>query len=44
MVLEKLQNLVLVFKLATLISLLEDKYVNKNSIVDCEGVQNIFMA
>jgi cell division protein FtsI (penicillin-binding protein 3) len=26
-----------VFKLATLLSLLEDKYVNVNSIVDCEG-------
>ena len=26
-----------VFKLATLLSLLEDKYVNINSIVDCEG-------
>ena len=26
-----------VFKLATLVALLEDKYVDKNSIVDCEG-------
>ena len=26
-----------IFKLATLLSLLDDKYVNKNSIVDCEG-------
>lgn len=26
-----------IFKLATLISLLEDKYVTNNSIVDCEG-------
>ena len=26
-----------IFKLATLISLLEDKYVTKNTIVDCEG-------
>jgi len=26
-----------IFKLATLISLLEDKYVTKNSVVDCEG-------
>jgi cell division protein FtsI (penicillin-binding protein 3) len=26
-----------IFKLATLISLFEDKYVTKNSIVDCEG-------
>lgn len=26
-----------IFKLATLISLLEDKYVDMNSIVDCEG-------
>jgi len=26
-----------IFKLATLLSLLEDKYVTKNSIVDCEG-------
>ena len=27
-----------IFKLATLLSLLEDKYITKNSIVDCEGV------
>jgi cell division protein FtsI (penicillin-binding protein 3) len=26
-----------IFKLATLLSLLEDKYVTKNSVVDCEG-------
>ncbi len=26
-----------IFKLATLLSLLDDKYVTKNSIVDCEG-------
>lgn len=26
-----------IFKLATLMSLLEDKYVTKNSLVDCEG-------
>ncbi len=26
-----------IFKLATLLSLLEDKYVTKNSMVDCEG-------
>ena len=26
-----------IFKLATLLSLLEDKYVTKNSIIDCEG-------
>lgn len=26
-----------IFKLATLLSLLEDKYVTKNTIVDCEG-------
>lgn len=26
-----------IFKLATLLSLMEDKYVDKNSIVDCEG-------
>ena len=26
-----------IFKLATLLSLLEDKYITKNSIVDCEG-------
>ena len=26
-----------IFKLATLLSLIEDKYVTKNSIVDCEG-------
>ncbi len=31
-----------VFKLATLISLLEDKYVDTGSIVDCEGGQKIF--
>lgn len=31
-----------VFKIATLISLLEDKYVDTNSIVDCEGGQKRF--
>ena len=31
-----------VFKLATLISLLEDKYVDTGSIVDCEGGQKLF--
>jgi cell division protein FtsI (penicillin-binding protein 3) len=31
-----------VFKIATLISLLEDKYVDTNSIVDCEGGQKNF--
>lgn len=31
-----------IFKLATLLSLLEDKYVNKNSIVDCEGGAKMF--
>lgn len=31
-----------VFKLATLLSLLEDKYVDTNSIVDCEGGQKSF--
>ena len=31
-----------VFKVATLISLLEDKYVDTNSIVDCEGGDKIF--
>jgi cell division protein FtsI (penicillin-binding protein 3) len=31
-----------VFKLATLISLLEDKYVDTGSIVDCEGGQKYF--
>lgn len=31
-----------VFKLATLISLLEDKYVDTNSIVDCEGGRKNF--
>ncbi len=31
-----------VFKLVTLISLLEDKYVNNNSIVDCEGGAKYF--
>ncbi len=31
-----------VFKIATLISLLEDKYVDTNSIVDCEGGQKLF--
>lgn len=31
-----------IFKLATLIALLEDKYVTKNSIVDCEGGAKLF--
>ena len=31
-----------IFKLATLISLLEDKYVDMNSIVDCEGGTKYF--
>lgn len=31
-----------IFKLATLISLLEDKYVDMNSIVDCEGGAKYF--
>ena len=31
-----------VFKLATLISLLEDKYVDTGSIVDCEGGKKLF--
>ncbi len=31
-----------VFKLATLLSLLEDKYVDKNTIVDCEGGAKVF--
>lgn len=31
-----------IFKLATLMSLLEDKYVDINSIVDCEGGQKNF--
>jgi len=31
-----------VFKLATLISLLQDRYVDTGSIVDCEGGQKIF--
>ncbi len=31
-----------VFKLATLISLLEDKYIDTGSIVDCEGGQKLF--
>jgi cell division protein FtsI (penicillin-binding protein 3) len=31
-----------IFKLATLISLLEDKYVDQNSIVDCEGGSKSF--
>jgi cell division protein FtsI (penicillin-binding protein 3) len=31
-----------VFKLATLLSLLEDKYVDTSSIVDCEGGQKSF--
>ncbi len=31
-----------IFKLATLIGLLEDKYVTKNSIVDCEGGAKLF--
>jgi cell division protein FtsI (penicillin-binding protein 3) len=31
-----------IFKLATLISLMEDKYVTKNTIVDCEGGAKYF--
>lgn len=31
-----------IFKIATLLSLLEDKYIDTNSIVDCEGGQKIF--
>jgi cell division protein FtsI (penicillin-binding protein 3) len=31
-----------IFKLATLLSLLEDKYVDINSLVDCEGGAKIF--
>lgn len=31
-----------IFKLATLLSLIEDKYVSKNSIVDCEGGAKLF--
>lgn len=31
-----------IFKLATLLSLIEDKYVNMNSIVDCEGGSKMF--
>jgi len=31
-----------IFKLATLLSLLEDKYVDTNTIVDCEGGQKLF--
>jgi cell division protein FtsI (penicillin-binding protein 3) len=31
-----------IFKLATLLSLLEDKYVDKNTIVDCEGGAKLF--
>ncbi len=31
-----------IFKLATLLSLIEDKYVDKNSIVDCEGGAKLF--
>jgi cell division protein FtsI (penicillin-binding protein 3) len=31
-----------VFKIATLISLLEDKYVDTGSIVDCEGGRKVF--
>jgi len=31
-----------IFKLATLISLMEDKYVDKNTIVDCEGGSKYF--
>ncbi|MES2850575.1 MAG: penicillin-binding protein [Bacteroidota bacterium] len=31
-----------VFKLATLIALMEDKYVDKNTIVDCEGGTKYF--
>lgn len=31
-----------IFKLATLLSLMEDKYVDKNTIVDCEGGAKFF--
>lgn len=31
-----------IFKIATLLSLLEDKFVDTNSIVDCEGGQKVF--
>ncbi|MDO9373551.1 MAG: penicillin-binding protein [Ferruginibacter sp.] len=31
-----------IFKLATLLSLIEDKYVDKNTIVDCEGGAKLF--
>jgi cell division protein FtsI (penicillin-binding protein 3) len=31
-----------IFKLATLLSLFEDKYVNKETIVDCEGGAKLF--
>ncbi len=31
-----------IFKLATLMALMEDKYVTKNSVVDCEGGAKIF--
>lgn len=31
-----------IFKLATLIALMEDKYVDKNTIVDCEGGSKYF--
>jgi cell division protein FtsI (penicillin-binding protein 3) len=31
-----------IFKLATLLSLMEDKYVDQNSIVDCEGGAKLF--
>ncbi len=31
-----------IFKLATLISLMEDKYVDKNTIIDCEGGTKYF--
>ena len=31
-----------IFKLATLLSLLEDKYVDTNTIVDCEGGSKLF--
>ncbi len=31
-----------IFKLATLLSLMEDKYVDKNTIVDCEGGAKLF--
>jgi cell division protein FtsI (penicillin-binding protein 3) len=31
-----------IFKLATLLALIEDKYVDTNSIVDCEGGQKLF--